>query len=103
MAAYKQAKASGDGASAEGVMDAALKGATSVPMETAQRAREVADIVASLKPITNPNMASDLTVADALARAALVGALANVEINLGSLKDANFAEDVRSKVSELQR
>jgi formiminotetrahydrofolate cyclodeaminase len=103
MAAYKQAKASGDGASAEGVMDAALKGATSVPMETAQRAREVADIVASLKPITNPNMASDLTVADALARAALVGALANVEINLGSLKDAKFAEDVRSKVSELQR
>jgi len=101
--AYKQAKASGDGGSAEAAIDAALKGATSVPLQTAQRAREVADIVATLRPITNPNMASDLTVADALARAAIVGALANVEINLGSLKDASFAEDVRSKVSELQR
>jgi formiminotetrahydrofolate cyclodeaminase len=102
MAAYKQAKAASDGA-AEAVVDTALKQATSVPLETAQKAREVADIVASLKPITNPNMASDLTVADALARAAIVGALANVEINLSSLKDATFADEVRSKVVQLQR
>jgi formiminotetrahydrofolate cyclodeaminase len=81
----------------------ALKQATSVPLDTAQKAREVADIVATLKPITNPNMASDLTVADALARAAIVGALANVEINLSSLKDATFADEVRSKVGQLQR
>jgi formiminotetrahydrofolate cyclodeaminase len=72
-------------------------------LETAQKAREVADIVATLRPITNPNMASDLTVADALARAAIVGALANVEINLSSLKDATFADEVRSKVVQLQR
>jgi formiminotetrahydrofolate cyclodeaminase len=103
MAAYKQAKAASDGASAEAAIDTALKGATSVPLETAARAREVADIVASLKPITNPNMASDLTVADALARAAIVGALANVEINLGSLQDATFAGEVRSRVVDLQR
>jgi len=80
-----------------------MKGATSVPMETAQKAREVNDIIATLKPITSPNMASDLTVAAALASAAIVGALANVEINLGSLKDARFAEDIRSRVVELQR
>jgi formiminotetrahydrofolate cyclodeaminase len=102
MAAYKQAKSSSDGA-AEAVVDTALKHATSVPLETAQKAREVADIVATLRPITNPNMASDLTVADALARAAIVGALANVEINLSSLKDATFADEVRSKVVQLQR
>jgi len=102
MAAYKHAKASSDGA-AEAVVENALKQATSVPLNTAQKAREVADIVASLKPITNPNMASDLVVADALARAAIVGALANVEINLSSIKDATFAGDVRSKVGLLQR
>jgi glutamate formiminotransferase/formiminotetrahydrofolate cyclodeaminase len=102
MAAYKQAKASSDGA-AEAMVEMALKQATSVPLDTAQKAREVADIVATLKPITNPNMASDLTVADALARAAIVGALANVEINLSSLKDATFANEVRSKVGQLQR
>ena len=99
MAAYKQAKASSDG---DALIDSALKGATTVPFETAQKAREVAEIVSSLGPITNPNMASDLTVACALAQAAVKGALANVEINLGSLKDAGFAADIRSKMVRLQ-
>jgi formiminotetrahydrofolate cyclodeaminase len=72
-------------------------------MDTATKAREVADIITSLKPITSPNMASDLTVASALASAAIVGALSNVEINLGSLKDARFVEEIRSRVVELQR
>ncbi|HKD81016.1 MAG TPA: glutamate formimidoyltransferase [Candidatus Angelobacter sp.] len=100
LAAYKLAKTSSDG---EAAIEAAMKVATSVPMETAQRAREVSDIITSLKPITSPIMASDLTVASSLASAAIVGALANVEINLGSLKDAGFVEQIRSKVTELQR
>ena len=99
MAAYKQAKSSSNG---DALIDTALKGATSVPLETAQKAREVAEIVVSLRPITNPNMASDLTEAEALAEAAIAGALANVETNLGSLKDAGFAAVVRSKVARLQ-
>src|SRR5215472_3983717 len=99
MAAYKQAKASSDG---DALIDSALKRATTVPFETAQKAREVAEIVSSLGSITNPNMASDLTVASALAQAALKGALANVEINLGSLKDAGFAADIRSKMVRLR-
>ena len=99
IAAYKQAKASSDG---DALIDSALKGATTVPFETAQKAREVAEIVSSLGPITNPNMASDLTVAAELAQAAVKGALANVEINLGSLKDAGFAADIRSKMVRLQ-
>ena len=100
MAAYKLAKISSDG---EAAIETAMKGATSVPMETAQRAREVADIIEGLKPITSTNMASDLTVASAMASAAIVGALANVEINLGLLKDARFAEEIRSRVGRLQR
>jgi glutamate formiminotransferase/formiminotetrahydrofolate cyclodeaminase len=100
MAAYKLDKASPD---REPAIESAMHGATSVPMETAQKTREVADIVASLKSITSPNMASDLTVAAALASAAIVGALANVEINLASLKDARFAEEIRSRVGQLQR
>src|SRR6476661_8441459 len=91
LAAYKLARTSSDG---EAAIENAMKGATSVPMETAQKAREVADIIASLKPITSTNMASDLTVASAMASAAIVGALANVEINLGSLKDADFADEI---------
>src|SRR5262244_72451 len=93
MAAYKQAKSSSNG---DALIETAMQGATSVPLETAQKAREVADIVATLRPITNPNMGSDLTVAAALANAAVEGALANVEINLASLKDAGFAAGIRS-------
>jgi formiminotetrahydrofolate cyclodeaminase len=63
----------------------------------------VAQLVEALRPITNPNMASDLTVAAALAQAAITGALANVEINLGSLKDATFVANVRSSLEELRR
>ena len=84
MKAYKQAK---DSADSDGIIDGALKQATSVPLGVAERAREVREIVEVLKPITNPNMKSDLTTATALARAAIQGALANVEINLESLKD----------------
>ena len=99
MKAYKQAKESAD---ADGMIDAALKLATSVPLSVAERAREVAGIAEKLKPITNPNMKSDLTTALALARAAIEGALANVEINLSSLKDSAFAADVRKKVAALR-
>jgi glutamate formiminotransferase/formiminotetrahydrofolate cyclodeaminase len=94
MKAYKQAKESSN---AEGVMDAALKQATSVPLSVAERAREVAQIAEKLQPITNPNMKSDLTTARALARAAIEGALANVDINLESIKDAAFVAEVRNK------
>jgi glutamate formiminotransferase / formiminotetrahydrofolate cyclodeaminase len=103
MKAYKQAKDSA-GAEAmigEAMIDAALKQATSVPLGVAERAREVAGIVERLQPITNPNMKSDLTTATALARAAIQGALANVEINLESLKDAAFVAETRKKAAVL--
>jgi formiminotetrahydrofolate cyclodeaminase len=81
MKAYKQAR---DSANADGIIDAALKQATNVPLSVDERDRELVGIVERLQPITNPNMKSDLTTATALARAAIQGALANVEINLES-------------------
>jgi formiminotetrahydrofolate cyclodeaminase len=70
-------------------------------LSVAERAREVVGIVEQLKPITNPNMKSDLTTATALARAAIQGALANVEINLESLKDSAFTAETRKKAAAL--
>jgi glutamate formiminotransferase len=99
MKAYKQAK---DSAAGDGITDAALKQATSVPLGVAERAREVAGIAERLRPITNPNMKSDLTTARALAQAAVEGALANVEINLESLKDSGFASAMRKKAELLK-
>jgi formiminotetrahydrofolate cyclodeaminase len=62
----------------------------------------VAGIAQSLFAITNPNMKSDLTTALALAGAAITGALANVDINLGSLKDQEFAEEVRKRLAAVK-
>jgi formiminotetrahydrofolate cyclodeaminase len=47
-------------------------------------------------------MKSDLTTAQALAKAAITGALANVEINLASLKDAAFVTEVRKKAENIK-
>ncbi len=99
MKVYRQAKES---ANADGIIDAALRQATSVPLGVAERAREVARIAEKLGPITNPNMKSDLTTAVALARAAIAGGLANVEINLESLKDESFATEMRKKAAALK-
>jgi glutamate formiminotransferase/formiminotetrahydrofolate cyclodeaminase len=98
MKAYKQAKESADG---DKVIETALKQATSVPLGVAERAREVAEIAEKLGPISNPHMKSDLTTAKALAQAAIQGALANVEINLESIKDAGFVAEVRKRVGRI--
>ena len=99
MAAHKTARQT---AAADGLVDAALKQATSVPLGVAERSREILRIVEALHPITNPNMKSDLNTAAALARAAIEGALANVEINLGSLKDADFVTNIRRRATALK-
>jgi formiminotetrahydrofolate cyclodeaminase len=99
MKAYKSAKESSDG---DAAISAALKQATSVPLGVAEKVVEVAKIAANLKPVTNPNMKSDLTTAISLAKAALEGALANVEINLESLKDEGFVAEARKRVLALK-
>ncbi|MGB7330659.1 MAG: formimidoyltransferase-cyclodeaminase, partial [Terriglobales bacterium] len=108
MKAYKSAKVSdGKANESDAAIGSALKQATSVPLGVAERAVEVAEIATRLKPITNPNMKSDLTTAVALAKAALEGALANVEINLDSLKndspkDEAFVTETRKRVALLK-
>jgi glutamate formiminotransferase len=104
MRAYKAAKESADGNRA---IVAALRQATAVPLGVAERAVEILRTAASLQPITSPMMGSDLTTAIALAQAALTGALANVEVNLDSLKpeapeDEEFVRLTRQRAAELK-
>jgi glutamate formiminotransferase len=104
MKAYKVAKEAADG---DRMIVSALRHATSVPFGVAERAVEVQQIATTLKPITNPNMSSDLTTAIALAKAALEGALANVEINLKSIKpdapeDQDFVSLTQKRAAELE-
>jgi glutamate formiminotransferase/formiminotetrahydrofolate cyclodeaminase len=104
MKAYKAAKESADGGRGT---NAALQHATSVPLGVAESAAEVARMAAGLRTMTSPNMKSDLTTALALAKAALEGALANVAINLDSMKpesaeDEGFVSSTRKRAGELQ-
>jgi methenyltetrahydrofolate cyclohydrolase len=99
MKAYKQAKESPEG---DPIIEAALKQATAVPLGVAERAREVASIARNLRPISNPNMKSDLTTSIALANAAIEGALANVEINVESIKDTTFVAEMRKRAAALR-
>ncbi len=59
MAAFKKAK---DHPEAQAEVEAATKKATLIPLVVAERAKEARQIIESLRPITNPKMASDLTV-----------------------------------------
>ena len=104
MKAYKAAKEFADGAAH---IAAALQQAATVPLEVAEKAAEVERIAISLRAITSPNMRSDLTTAIALAQAARTGAIANVEINLESLKPDStevelFLKQVQSRMKALQ-
>ncbi len=102
--AYKAAKESADGPH---LIASALEQAAAVPLGVAERAAEVARIAAGLTAITNPNMKSDLTTAIALAKAAMSGAIANVEINLEAMKPDSakgeaFVVQARSRVAALK-
>ncbi len=102
--AAKETKESGDGSK---LIAAALREATSVPLGVAERAAEIRRIAEGLKPITNPNMSSDLTTAIALAKAAMEGALDNVRVNLDSLaqesgEDAAFIAEMRGRAEALK-
>jgi len=99
MAAFKKTK---EHPEAQNEVSAALKKATSIPLAVAERAREVGKMLEALRPITNPKMASDLTVGIALAGAAVEGALANVEINLADLRDEAFVPAVRQRVAAVR-
>ena len=98
MAAFKKAK---DHPDAQAEVDATLKRATGIPLNVAELAHETGRILESLRPITNPKMASDITVGAGLAKAAREGALANVEINLGDISDAGFVSQVKARVAAL--
>jgi glutamate formiminotransferase/formiminotetrahydrofolate cyclodeaminase len=103
MKAYKSARSAADEKSGEAMIESALKDATAVPLSVAEKGHEIAQLAKSLEPITNPNMKSDLTTALALAEAAITGALANVEINLTSLKDQSFAAEVRQRTRRIRQ
>jgi formiminotetrahydrofolate cyclodeaminase len=79
----------------------ALHRAASTPYHTAERSVEALELLADLGTAGNPSALSDVAMGSQLARAAARGACYNVLINLSSLTDREFAQNMRSRVSDL--
>ena len=76
--------------------------AAHVPLRNAQRCAQVSSLVGRLEGRANPRVTSDLQCAAYLARAGLQGCLANVDINLPSIKDPVAAEEIRIQARDLR-
>jgi formiminotetrahydrofolate cyclodeaminase len=104
MLAYRRPKATdAEKAARAAAIQDALKVATAAPlhvMRSCGAALEQAVVVAT---IGNRSASSDVLVAIELLVAGLKGAKANVEINLGSVKDERYVEHARADVVEYER
>ena len=84
-----------------GALQAALRGAAAVPLETARAARRALDLAATAAEYGNPNLVSDAGVAAALTEAALQSAALNVRINLAYIRDQDFVATTDAALTEL--
>jgi formiminotetrahydrofolate cyclodeaminase/predicted GIY-YIG superfamily endonuclease len=101
-AAYKLPKTTDEEKAARtAAIQAALRGATDVPLKVARAAATLLPLTEIAQRKANPNVASDARVAEMLARAGRDGAIANVEINLGSLHDSDYALRIRAELDLL--
>lgn len=91
-ACFKMPKATDEEKAARSAaIQEATKFAAQVPMEVARRAYGLMDTIAQVARKGNQNAVTDACVAMMAARSAVLAALMNVRINLGSLKDKEFA------------
>jgi glutamate formiminotransferase len=81
----------------------ALHKAALVPLEAAERVAGFQERLEALEREAPSRFASDLETARALAEAAITGALANVIINLGSIVDGNFRDELRERMNTIRK
>lgn len=81
----------------------ATKFAAEIPMEVARKAYGLMSVIEDVARIGNRNAVTDACVAMMSARAAVLGALMNVRINLGSLKDKEYVARLQAEADELER
>jgi formiminotetrahydrofolate cyclodeaminase len=93
MAAYRMPKTSdAEKSQRQEAIQAALRRATQVPLETAIACSRVVRLVAQVVDKINPNALSDAGAAALLAEAGLRGAKLNVKINVTSIQDTDFVQ-----------
>lgn len=79
-----------------------MKLAAEVPLQTASKSAELFDAIETVVVKGNTNAVTDGAVAAMMARTAILSALYNVKINLGSIKDEEYVAKMSARVSELE-
>jgi formiminotetrahydrofolate cyclodeaminase len=73
-----------------------------VPLEVAEAAARLGEMLRALASTAPEKFGSDIATAQSLTRAAIEGALANVRINLASMKDESAIAGVRGRLARFQ-
>ena len=81
----------------------ATKFAALVPMQVARNAYELMTVIMDVARLGNRNAVTDACVAMMSARSAVLGALLNVRINLGSLKDRDFVLQLQTEADAIEQ
>jgi formiminotetrahydrofolate cyclodeaminase len=81
----------------------AVRGAIEAPLEVMRACADAIVEAAAVASLGNANAASDVEVGLELLMAGLKGARANVEINLGNVKDASYVGNVQAELTRVQR
>ena len=102
MAAFKMPKAAEEEKKARSqAIQKAMQNAANIPMQVAEASLEVLILTQVMVNKGNPNALSDGGVGALMALAGIQGALFNVKINLGSIKDKEFVSEMESKLKDI--
>jgi glutamate formiminotransferase / formiminotetrahydrofolate cyclodeaminase len=82
-------------------IEAALKGAATIPLEVAGVALQVLELLETLAEVGNPNALSDAATGAQLSLAAIASARYNVLVNTASIEDEEFTSEHRSRADDL--
>lgn len=84
-------------------MQNGLKEAARVPLSVAETVAEVFPLAEAAVARGNANAVTDGLVSAMLARTAVLSALLNVKINLGSIRDEEFRSSMEARVRQLEK
>ena len=102
MAAYTLPKTTDEEKTARlATIQQSMKKAAILPLGVAGDCLAVLKLAGRILPIGNANAASDAAVSGLMAYAALQGAVYNVKINLGFIKDADFCQKTCEQIAAI--
>jgi formiminotetrahydrofolate cyclodeaminase len=102
VAAYRLPKGTDEEQTArKTAIQAGMRGAIETPLAVMRACRGALQQGETVQRHGNPNAASDVTVAIALLKAGVEGARANVAMNLGSVSDAGYVDQVKQEMGTM--